>query len=99
MKRVVIPELLDTDAGTPEEVAGSLADLEMFNRYYGGVGTMADLLLSVAAARKLKSLSWLDGAGGRGRLATRTAAALAGKGLPGRPGGPHRAETRMGSGL
>jgi len=99
MKRVVIPELLDTDAGTPEEVAGSLADLEMFNRYYGGVGTMADLLMSVATARKLKSLSWLDVAGGQGRLATRTIAALAEKGLPVRPVVLDRAETHMDSGL
>src|SRR5258708_17967936 len=99
MKRVVIPELLDTDAGTPEEVAGSLADLEMFNRYYGGVGTMADLLMSVATARKLKSLSWLDVAGGQGRLATRTVAALAEKGLPVRPVVLDRAETHMDSDL
>src|SRR5258708_22201792 len=99
MKRVVIPELLDTDAGTPEEGAGSLADLEMFNRYYGGVGTMADLLMSVARARKVKSLSWLDVAGGQGRLATRPIAALAEKGLPVRPVVLDRAETHMDSGL
>jgi len=99
MKRVVIPELLDTDAGTPEEVADSLADLEMFNRYFGGVGTMADLLMSVAAQRKLKSLSWLDVAGGQGRLATRTVAALADKGLPVRPVVLDRAETHMDSHL
>src|SRR5258708_38073422 len=99
MKRVVIPELLDTDAGTPEEGAGSLADLEMFNRYYGGVGTMADLLMSVATARKLESLSWLDVAGGQGRLATRTVAALAATGPPVRPGVAGRAATHVDSEL
>ena len=31
MKRVVVEELLDSDAGTPAEVAGSLQDLRMFN--------------------------------------------------------------------
>jgi ubiquinone/menaquinone biosynthesis C-methylase UbiE len=99
MKRVVIPELLDTDAGTPEEVADSLADLEMFNRFYGGVSTMADLLRSVAAGRKLKSLSWLDVAGGQGTLATRTGDALAGQGLAVRTVILDRAETHMDSGL
>ena len=40
MDRIVIPELLDTDAGTPREVEDSLADLKMINRYFGGHRTM-----------------------------------------------------------
>ncbi len=39
MKRVVTPELLDSDAGTPAEVAESLADLRGINRKFGGIGT------------------------------------------------------------
>ncbi|MBZ5522406.1 MAG: methyltransferase domain-containing protein [Acidobacteriia bacterium] len=85
MKRVVIPELLDTDAGTPREVAGSLADLDMFNRRFGGVNTMASMLQAVAAQRKLRSASWLDVAGARGDMAARTVAVLAGQGLEVKP--------------
>ena len=48
MKRVVIPELLDNDKGTPEEIEGSLADLRLINRSFGGVRTMTRLLRSVA---------------------------------------------------
>ena len=60
MKRVVIPELLDTDAGTQREIEGSLADLRMINRNFGGVRTMMRLLRSVARKENLKTISWLD---------------------------------------
>ena len=69
MKRVVVPELLDTDSGTPQEVAGSLADLRMLNRYFGGVRTMAALIGEVAAERKLRDVTWLDVGGGAGDVA------------------------------
>jgi len=39
MKRVVAPELLDSDAGTPAEVADSLADLRGINQKFGGIST------------------------------------------------------------
>ena len=39
MKRIVTPELLDSDAGTPKEIADSLADLRGINRKFGGIGT------------------------------------------------------------
>ena len=66
MRRVVVPELLDTDAGTPREVATSLKDLRMFNRWLGGVRAMSSLLRRVARQRGLKELSWLDVAGSEG---------------------------------
>ena len=44
MKRVPTLELLDTDAGTPAEIAASLADLRMINRWFGGVDTMVGLV-------------------------------------------------------
>lgn len=69
MIRTVIPELLDEDAGTPQEIADSLADLRTINRYFGGVHTMKELLLKVARSRQLGKLSWLDVGGGRGDLA------------------------------
>jgi ubiquinone/menaquinone biosynthesis C-methylase UbiE len=76
MKRVVVPELLDSDSGTPQEVAGSLADLRMLNRYFGGVRTMSALISEVATQRKLSDITWLDVGGGAGDLATLTAESL-----------------------
>ena len=63
MKRTVEPELLDTDAGTPEEVAGSLADLRAINRRFGGIATLRALLLR-AAPTEQRELSLLDVASG-----------------------------------
>jgi len=81
MKRVVVPELLDTDSGTPQEVAGSLADLRMLNRYFGGVRTMATLIGEVAAQRKLNDVTWLDVGGGAGDVATLTGEVLGRSGV------------------
>jgi ubiquinone/menaquinone biosynthesis C-methylase UbiE len=47
VKRTVVPEWLDTDAGTPEEISASLADLRWFNRNFGGYSTTLALLRSV----------------------------------------------------
>ena len=69
MKRVVIPELLDSDAGTAQEIEGSLADLRMINRNFGGVRTMTRLLRSVAQKENLKTISWLDVGGASGDVA------------------------------
>jgi SAM-dependent methyltransferase len=44
MKRVVAPELLDSDAGSAREIADSLRDLRMINRRFGGIGAMRKLL-------------------------------------------------------
>ena len=60
MKRVVTPELLDTDAGAPEEVEGSLQDLRWFNRYFGGVTTTTHLLAGVAERTRLRKIGYLD---------------------------------------
>ena len=68
MKRIVIPELLDSDAGPPREIKDSLADLRTINRYFGGLHSMTALLSDVASQRQLKKLSWLDVAGGNGEL-------------------------------
>lgn len=60
MKRKVIPELLDTDAGTPSEIAASLSDLRRINRWFGGLATTQALIEDVAAKRGLRSLSLLE---------------------------------------
>jgi ubiquinone/menaquinone biosynthesis C-methylase UbiE len=96
MKRVVVAELLDTDAGSPREVATSLKDLRMFNSWFGGVHTMSSLLRRVARKRNLKELSWVDVAGGEGYVATRTQRTLARSGITARPVILDRAPTHLG---
>jgi ubiquinone/menaquinone biosynthesis C-methylase UbiE len=95
MKRVVVDELLDSDAGTPDEVAGSLKDLRMFNSWFGGVHTMSSLLRRVARQRRLNQLSWVDVAGGEGYVATRTRQSLARSGISSQPVILDRAPTHL----
>jgi ubiquinone/menaquinone biosynthesis C-methylase UbiE len=97
MKRVVVEELLDSDAGTPAEVAGSLKDLRMFNSVFGGVHTMASLLRRVAHKRGLKQICWVDVAGGEGYVATRTQRSLARSGISSQPVIVDRASTHLGN--
>ena len=81
MKRVVVPELLDSDTGTAREVEDSLKDLRMINRWFGGAKAMSDLLYQVAVQRRLESLSWLDVAGASGDIAGLARKSLARKGI------------------
>ena len=92
----MVPELLDTDAGTPREVATSLKDLRMFNRWLGGIRTMSSLLRQVAQKRGLKELSWVDVAGSEGYVATLTQRSLARSGTTVRPVILDRAPTHLG---
>jgi ubiquinone/menaquinone biosynthesis C-methylase UbiE len=73
MKRVVVPELLDVDAGTEDEVRASLEDLRWLNRYFGGLSTTTRLLARVAEKTGVRKLSYLDvaSATGDGPLAAR----------------------------
>lgn len=64
MRRHPTEELLDTDSGTPAEVAASIRDLRWFNRWFGGVST-AVRLVKVAAGEQ-KRVSILDVAAGEG---------------------------------
>src|SRR5215813_11506039 len=95
MKRLMVPELLDTDSGTPQEVSDSLADLRMFNRRFGGVRTMSALLREVAKQKHLKELEWLDVAGGAGDLATLTLESLRQSGIIVHPVVLDRAATHL----
>lgn len=81
MDRVVVPELLDTDAGTPREVADSIQDLRMFNRWFGGVHTVTSSLRRIALQRNLKNISWIDVAGSEGFIAAEAEQALAKSGI------------------
>ncbi len=64
MQRRPTRELLDTDSGTPSEVAASLKDLRWFNRWFGGISTATRLIQ--IAARGATTLSVLDVAAGDG---------------------------------
>jgi SAM-dependent methyltransferase len=66
MKRVVIPELLDTDAGTPAEVATALSDLRNINRWFGGNATTQSMIARVVRKHGARSLSLLEVAAGAG---------------------------------
>jgi ubiquinone/menaquinone biosynthesis C-methylase UbiE len=64
VRRTAVPELLDTDSGTPEEVAASLIDLQWVNRNFGGHTTTLALLRSALRhLRNPKRVSYLDVAG------------------------------------
>lgn len=66
MRRRPSHELLDSDAGTPREIAGSLRDLQMFNRWFGGVRTTEKLVREALAKHPLQSASLLEVAAGAG---------------------------------
>ena len=66
MKRIPTAELLDSDAGTSEEIAGSLADLRWFNRNFGGLNTTHSLVEEVVKATGAHHLSLLEVAAGSG---------------------------------
>jgi ubiquinone/menaquinone biosynthesis C-methylase UbiE len=66
MKRVATLEWLDTDAGTPAEVAASLADLRRINRWFGGIASTEDMIGRVAREINQSSLSLLEVAAGSG---------------------------------
>jgi hypothetical protein len=66
MKRVLIPELLDTDAGTPAEVKASLDDLRRINRWFGGVSTTTDMVRIAAREIQATSMTLLEVAAGSG---------------------------------
>jgi len=69
MKRVEITELLDSDAGTPQEVAASLQDLRWFNRWFGGISTTRKMLAEIAEKSGRHGLSMLEVAAGSGETA------------------------------
>src|SRR5579863_6721850 len=68
MKRVDTPELLDSDACSPEDVQTSLRDLGRINRWFGGVATTQSLIERVAHATGLQRLSMLEVAAGTGEV-------------------------------
>ena len=66
MKRLLTPELLDTDSGTPSEISDSIADLQRINRWFGGIVTTVGMIRRVAREINSSSLSILEVAAGSG---------------------------------
>jgi SAM-dependent methyltransferase len=66
MKRVNTPEILDSDACSPEDVQTSLRDLGRINRWFGGVATTQALIEQVAQTTGLRHFSVLEVAAGTG---------------------------------
>lgn len=66
MKRVVAPELLDTDAAPPAEVQQTLSDLQRINRWFGGINTTRNLLEKVIRGGARRTLTLLDVGAGSG---------------------------------
>jgi ubiquinone/menaquinone biosynthesis C-methylase UbiE len=66
MRRHPTLELLDSDSGTPAEVAASIRDLRWFNRWFGGIRTTRLLLETVARKTGKTDFSLLEVAAGEG---------------------------------
>jgi ubiquinone/menaquinone biosynthesis C-methylase UbiE len=81
MKRLVTPELLDTDSGTSAEVNSSLGDLRRINRWFGGIATNEDMLWRVSRTIGAPSLSLLEVAAGSGYVSEITRQHLQRRGL------------------
>jgi SAM-dependent methyltransferase len=69
MRRVVIPELLDVDAGSEAEIRHSLADLRRINSWFGGVATTLAMFRQATRNRIHPSFSLLDVGSGCGDIA------------------------------
>jgi len=76
VQRRPTPELLDTDSGTPAEIAGSISDLRLINRWFGGVATTRTLIQTVARKTGKTEFSLLEVAAGAGSLAQDVRASL-----------------------
>jgi ubiquinone/menaquinone biosynthesis C-methylase UbiE len=76
MQRRPTDELLDTDAGSPEEVAASLRDLRWFNRWFGGITTSSAMVKTVASRKQASELSLLEIASGEGFVQQQVAGQL-----------------------
>jgi ubiquinone/menaquinone biosynthesis C-methylase UbiE len=81
MKRTPTEELLDSDAGTPQEIAGSVSDLWFINRAFGGVSTTRSLLEQIANKASFSRMSLLEVASGPGEVPKEVKKNLRGVGI------------------
>jgi ubiquinone/menaquinone biosynthesis C-methylase UbiE len=76
MQRRPSAELLDSDSGTPAEVAASLRDLRWFNEWFGGTATSCALVEAVVRRSGRSQLSLLEVAAGDGYVPHTVAARI-----------------------
>lgn len=81
MKRKVDSELLDSDCGTPVEIAAALADIRRINRWFGGVSTSERLVQRVVDASALRRIELLDVGSGSGDVPLAIASRLERRGV------------------
>ncbi len=81
MQRHPTPELLDTDSGTPAEIAASISDLRLINRWFGGISTTCTLIQSVARKTGKTEFTLLEVAAGDGSLMQAVRASLQAHGI------------------
>jgi hypothetical protein len=81
VKRLVIPEWLDSDSGDPSEIDNALADLRRINRWFGGISTARALLDRVIERTGERALTLLDVASGSADVPTAAAAHAARRGV------------------
>ena len=77
MRRVITPEILDSDDCPPQEVEASLRDLSRINRTFGGVATTRAMVERVVASKGHKRFSLLEVAAGFGEVPKLVARELA----------------------
>jgi len=81
MRRIVTPEILDSDDCPPHEVEASLRDMGLVNRWFGGVSTTRSMIERVALARGRNHFSLLEVAAGLAEVPGIVAQQLARKGI------------------
>lgn len=81
MRRIVTPEILDSDDCPPAEVKASLRDMGLVNRRFGGVATTRKMIERVALATGKNHFSLLEVAAGLAEVPEIVAQQLARKGI------------------
>jgi len=81
MRRIVTPEILDSDGCPPHEVEASLRDMGLVNRWFGGVSTTRSMIERVALTSGRNHFSLLEVAAGLAEVPGIVAQQLARKGI------------------
>ncbi len=81
MPRVDAPEILDSDACSPADVAATLRDLGRVNRWFGGVATTQKMVDRVTQSSGSKRFSLLEVAAGSGEVPELVRQKLARRGI------------------
>ena len=98
MKRSPTAELLDADAGTPQEIADSLNDLRGINRHFGGLTVTQRMIEKVAQQTSCRQFSLLEVASGSGYVPQTVREPLTTKGITLKLTLLDRAKSHLGNG-